>query len=125
MKAILLVVASVIIWNTTITFLQFLGYSIALFGLVYYSLGWSQIKTMSANASAWAASAYANGFSDAPGNTRIKRAVAVGFALLVTILLFIGLTRGSSSTAQDGTPLQSPDSEGWGFSWMSYLGWSQ
>lgn len=124
-KAILLVVASVMIWNTTITFLQFVGYSVALFGLIYYSLGWSQIKTMSANASTWAAGVYANGFADVGGNTRIKRAVTIGLALLITLMLFIGLTRGPSATGEDGKSTQSPDSEGWGFSWMSYLGWSQ
>lgn len=42
-KNILLVVASVIIWNTQITPLQFLGYGVALGGLVYYSLGYEKL----------------------------------------------------------------------------------
>lgn len=42
LKSILLVIISVIIWHTSIGSLQFLGYSIALGGLVYYSLGYDQ-----------------------------------------------------------------------------------
>lgn len=43
LKSILLVAASVIIWNTQISLLQTLGYSIALMGLVLYSVGYEQI----------------------------------------------------------------------------------
>ena len=39
MKDILLVVASIMIWGTAVTLLQFFGYSVALCGLVYYKLG--------------------------------------------------------------------------------------
>jgi O-antigen ligase len=39
LKDILLVVLSIIIWGTTVTLLQFLGYSVALGGLVWYKLG--------------------------------------------------------------------------------------
>lgn len=42
-KNILLVVASILIWNTQITPLQFLGYGVALSGLVYYSLGYEKL----------------------------------------------------------------------------------
>ncbi|KAK0383549.1 hypothetical protein NLU13_9460 [Sarocladium strictum] len=42
-KNILLVAAAVIIWNTQITPLQFLGYGVALGGLVYYSLGYEKL----------------------------------------------------------------------------------
>ncbi|KAL2207682.1 triose-phosphate transporter [Sarocladium strictum] len=42
-KNILLVVASVVIWNTQITPLQFAGYGLALCGLVYYSLGYEKL----------------------------------------------------------------------------------
>ncbi|CAI4212598.1 unnamed protein product [Parascedosporium putredinis] len=125
LKAILLVVASVIIWQTTITLLQFLGYSIALFGLVYYSIGWSQIKTLGAGAAAWSAKVYSNGFGEATGNTRIRRAVTIALVVLITFMLLIGFSRHSSEPGEGERPTQSPDSEGWGFSWMSYLGWSQ
>lgn len=45
LKNILLVVASILIWGTIITPLQFLGYSIALCGLVYYGVGYDGIVT--------------------------------------------------------------------------------
>lgn len=44
LKDILLVAASMLIWNNTVTFLQFFGYSIALGGLVFYKLGGDAIK---------------------------------------------------------------------------------
>ncbi|KAJ4170626.1 hypothetical protein NW754_006762 [Fusarium falciforme] len=50
LKDILLVVASMIIWGTQVTGLQFFGYSIALGGMVYYKLGYEQIKAHIADA---------------------------------------------------------------------------
>ena len=44
LKDILLVGASMIIWQDPVSGLQFFGYSIALGGLVYYKLGAEQIK---------------------------------------------------------------------------------
>ena len=44
LKDILLVAASVAIWGTPISLLQYFGYSIALCGLVYYKLGATTIK---------------------------------------------------------------------------------
>ncbi|CAH0014652.1 unnamed protein product [Clonostachys rhizophaga] len=44
LKDILLVIASMMIWGTQVTGLQFFGYSIALGGMVYYKLGFEQIK---------------------------------------------------------------------------------
>jgi drug/metabolite transporter (DMT)-like permease len=44
LKDIMLVVASIIIWGTTVTALQFFGYSIALAGMVYYKLGYDSLK---------------------------------------------------------------------------------
>ncbi|KAI1854840.1 hypothetical protein JX265_002479 [Neoarthrinium moseri] len=38
-KSILLVVVSMMIWNTPVTMLQTLGYAIALLGMMYYSMG--------------------------------------------------------------------------------------
>ncbi|TGZ78575.1 duf250 domain protein membrane protein [Ascodesmis nigricans] len=43
LKDILLVTFSIIYWGTTVTFLQFFGYAIALGGLVYYKLGAEKI----------------------------------------------------------------------------------
>ncbi|KAI9746151.1 MAG: hypothetical protein M1818_000832 [Claussenomyces sp. TS43310] len=44
LKDILLVGASMLIWGTEVSALQFFGYSIALGGLVYYKLGGDQLK---------------------------------------------------------------------------------
>merc|ERR1712054_61254 len=44
LKDILLVLASMAIWGTQVTGLQFFGYSIALGGMVYYKLGFEQLK---------------------------------------------------------------------------------
>lgn len=44
LKDILLVAASMIIWGDPVTGLQFFGYSISLSGLVYYKLGYNQIR---------------------------------------------------------------------------------
>ncbi|UKZ72933.1 hypothetical protein TrVFT333_000570 [Trichoderma virens FT-333] len=52
-KSILLVVASVLIWSTQITFLQTVGYTIALGGLTYYSLGYDQIVSLGTTTLAW------------------------------------------------------------------------
>ncbi|KAK1969335.1 triose-phosphate transporter [Colletotrichum sublineola] len=46
LKNIFLIFASITIWHTSITFMQLFGYSIALFGLVVYSIGWEQFQTM-------------------------------------------------------------------------------
>jgi hypothetical protein len=46
LKNILLVIISVMIWHTAISWLQFVGYTIALAGLLYYSLGWDQITAL-------------------------------------------------------------------------------
>ncbi|KAI9737380.1 MAG: hypothetical protein M1834_009534 [Cirrosporium novae-zelandiae] len=44
LKDIILVAASMMIWGTPVSGLQFFGYSIALGGLVYYKLGADQLK---------------------------------------------------------------------------------
>ncbi|KAB8259197.1 triose-phosphate transporter family-domain-containing protein [Aspergillus pseudonomiae] len=55
LKDILLVVASMMIWQTPVTGTQFFGYSIALIGLVYYKLGGDKIKEYTGQANrAWA-----------------------------------------------------------------------
>ena len=42
-KSILLIIFSVIVWNTHISSLQATGYCIALAGLVYYSFGYEKL----------------------------------------------------------------------------------
>ena len=55
LKDILLVAASIAIWGTPVSALQYFGYSIALAGLVYYKLGGATIKAqLSEMNRAWA-----------------------------------------------------------------------
>jgi hypothetical protein len=118
LKAILLVATSVLLYNDSITLLQFLGYSIALAGLIYYSLGWTQIKSLAAASSTW--------LSETLDETRmpplVRRAVSAVLVLLIVLMLFIGLRTGGGGE-QGAAVVQTPDAEGWGFSWMSRLGW--
>lgn len=95
LKNILLVIASVMIWHTSITFLQFLGYAIALVGLVYYSIGWEQMVAIFASAVV-----YVRGLLDSsedPTATGVKRmpfalrrALVMGLALLCITLFLVG-----------------------------------
>ncbi|GIK01695.1 hypothetical protein Aspvir_005733 [Aspergillus viridinutans] len=55
LKDILLVAASMMIWQTPVTGLQFFGYSIALIGLVYYKLGGDKLREYAGQANrSWA-----------------------------------------------------------------------
>ena len=55
LKDILLVAASIAIWGTPVSALQYFGYSVALAGLVYYKLGGATIKAqLSEMNRAWA-----------------------------------------------------------------------
>ena len=47
----MLVAASMMIWGTPVTPLQFFGYSIALGGMVYYKLGFDALKGYAGEAS--------------------------------------------------------------------------
>ena len=46
LKDIMLVVASMIIWGTQVTGLQFFGYSIAIGGMLFYRLGYEQLRNI-------------------------------------------------------------------------------
>lgn len=43
-KNILLIAISVVLWHTPISLLQILGYSIAVWSLLFYSIGWKTVK---------------------------------------------------------------------------------
>ncbi|KAJ5643662.1 sugar phosphate/phosphate translocator [Penicillium longicatenatum] len=82
LKDILLVAASMMLWNTPVTALQFFGYSVALVGLVYYKLGGEKIREYTGQAGrAWAEY----------GNARPaqRKFVIFGAAVLI-FFLFIG-----------------------------------
>jgi hypothetical protein len=82
LKDILLVAASMTIWQTPVTGLQFFGYSIALGGLVYYKLGADKLKEYSGQANrSWAE--YGN------RHPAQRRAIVIG-ALVLGLFLFLG-----------------------------------
>jgi hypothetical protein len=84
LKDILLVAASMIIWGTPISGLQFFGYGIALAGMVYYRLGYDALKGYAADAGRqWAE------FGVVRPVTR--KVIMIGAALLFAILLLGGL----------------------------------
>jgi len=85
LKDILLVIASIILFGTTVTGLQFFGYSIALCGMIYYKLGYDAIKGYAAEAGRqWAEF----------GNRRpVLRRISV---ILLVLLLLVVLLNGIS-----------------------------
>jgi hypothetical protein len=82
LKDIMLVAASMIIWGTQVTALQFFGYSIALGGMVYYKLGYESIKGYAGEASRqWAEF----------GNSRpVLRKISVIVLVVLTVLFLLG-----------------------------------
>lgn len=84
LKDVMLVVASMIIWGTPVSRLQFFGYSIALAGMVYYKLGYDAIKSYASEAGRrWAEF----------GQTRpvLRKISIIVFAILFLFVLFGGL----------------------------------
>lgn len=84
LKDVLLVVASMLIWGTQVSGLQFFGYSIALIGMLYYKLGADQLKGYAAEA--------ARQWSEL-GNTRpvLRKLILVGGVVTLIFLLFGGV----------------------------------
>jgi hypothetical protein len=80
LKDILLVAASMAIWNTPVTALQFFGYSIALAGLVYYKLGADKIKEYTGQANR----SWAEYGTKHPGQ---RRAIVIGAVALAFFLM--------------------------------------
>ncbi|KAL2157207.1 hypothetical protein VTH06DRAFT_6343 [Thermothelomyces fergusii] len=86
LKNILLVIISVAIWHTTISWLQFFGYAVALAGLLYYSVGGDQIALLCQAAWAFAK----GGADDQQGgglSPAVRRTLIVAFAALVAVFL--------------------------------------
>lgn len=82
LKDILLVAASMMLWNTPVTGTQFFGYSVALIGLVYYKLGGDKMAEYTGQfGRAWAEYGQTN-----PG---MRRFIVFGAAALI-FFLFLG-----------------------------------
>ncbi|KAJ5174643.1 sugar phosphate/phosphate translocator [Penicillium canariense] len=92
LKDILLVAASMFLWSTPVSGLQFFGYSVALIGLVYYKLGGDKIREYTGQANrAWVEY----------GNTRPaqRKFVIFGAAALI-LFLFVGSMAPSYAPSQ-------------------------
>lgn len=82
LKDILLVAASMMIWDTPVTALQFFGYSVSLIGLVYYKLGGEKIREYTGQAHrAWA---------EYGANRPAQRKFVVVGATVLVLILFVG-----------------------------------
>lgn len=93
LKNILLVVASVFIWGTVISWLQFIGYGIATFGLVYYGIGWEGVQT-SYNVSQQYARKLWEGqpeYSTNAQNTRVRKILLIALYGIILTLLVLGV----------------------------------
>ncbi|CAK7234790.1 hypothetical protein SCUCBS95973_009052 [Sporothrix curviconia] len=97
LKDILLVAASMLIWGTPVTGLQFFGYGIALSGMVYFKLGYDTLKGYAAEGGRkWAEF----------GATRpaLRKLVVAGTVLSVILMVFT--YAGGSSSLPVGLPVR-------------------
>lgn len=102
LKDILLVAASIAIWGTPISALQYFGYAIALGGLVYYKLGGATIKAQfSEMGRAWA--------EYGAKHPALRKLIVFGSVIL---LLFIVLGGLAPTVGYDSTYLSSVIKEG-------------
>ncbi len=121
LKSILLVVTSVLLWRTPITILQSLGYSIALAGLVHYSLGQDQLSRGYQAASTWASDTVKASSRESAARyhhyrsrchhykwtpERRRSIIAVGVMCFLSMLVVVGIWRGPAALrrAQDVVP---------------------
>lgn len=86
LKSILLVAASVLIWQTKITILQVLGYSLALVGLILYSVGYEQLVKGWHETLAWAAGVW-NAEGDNKMTPTMRKGIIVGVLGFFTVVL--------------------------------------
>ena len=90
------------IWSTSISALQFVGYGTALVGLVYYSLGWEQIMSVTAALLFWLKAVFEPSNSDArlsPALRRILFAVAAVCTAGVLVTGFLYSTGDGATTS--------------------------
>ncbi len=102
LKDILLVGASIAIWGTTVSALQYFGYSIALCGLVCYKLGGATIKAqLSEMGRAWA--------EYGAKHPALRKLIVFGS---IVLLLFVVLGGLAPTVGYDSTYLTSVIKEG-------------
>jgi hypothetical protein len=88
LKNIIIVLASVLIWNTLVTPMQVAGYTVATVGLLYYSLGADSIHTLSHNQVAQSARNEKNPIA------RRRRTQRVLASMLLVIVVLTGAIGG-------------------------------
>lgn len=82
LKDIILVLASIAIWGTPVSALQFFGYSLSLAGMVYYKLGAENLKGFFAEGSRrWA---------EYGAKRPAQRKMVVFGAIILTLFLILG-----------------------------------
>jgi hypothetical protein len=93
LKTILIVVASVIIWGTAVSGLQFFGYSLATAGLIYYGLGYEGIVTCCNNVQACVKrqGKQVPNMTEGVQLTRVQKWVMISMYSITFILLVIGV----------------------------------
>ncbi len=89
LKDILLVISSLVIFGDPVTGQQYLGYSIALGGLVYYKLGAEKLQSVAADARLY----LTQGRGNLPSKL-VQGVIYVGLALVV--LAILGYWRGAN-----------------------------
>lgn len=120
LKSILLVITSVLLWRTPVTLLQSAGYSTALAGLVYYSLGQDQFSRGYHAASTWASDALKASREGSSSRyhrcrdhchhqwtpERRRSIIATGVMCFLSMLVVVGIWRGPAALrrAQDVLP---------------------
>jgi drug/metabolite transporter (DMT)-like permease len=91
LKNILLVIISIMIWNTHISWMQTLGYAVALAGLVFYSLGREQLTQGYKLAHTSIVMLWTSPSPHAGISVGIRRIIIVTMAVLSSVLLVAGL----------------------------------
>ena len=82
LKDIILVFASIAIWGTQVSALQFFGYSLALGGMIYYKLGAESLKGFFAEGNRW--------WAEYGAKRPAQRKMVVFGAIILTLFLILG-----------------------------------
>ncbi|EHA47447.1 hypothetical protein MCOR07_009041 [Pyricularia oryzae] len=90
LKNILLIVVAVLFYAEKVSLMQFVGYSIALGALTYYSLGWDVIKSRSVAAADWTRAMFSSS-GDAGLSPAVRRALILGVVMLLLVLVTFGM----------------------------------
>jgi len=102
LKNILLVIASVIIWGSIITGLQFIGYGIATAGLIYYGVGYEGIQIYYNVGQTYAKKLWEGEPDTATTqqSTTLRKALLISLYVTIVLLLVLGITLKTSRGAE-------------------------